>query len=202
MHTDTDKALAAWRQAVATATAAMQASNNVPPDPDLERADRQASERVRQLAREAWAMPVSGPGGAWGSTTPASSSMRPSSLPSSAASTTWSPPPGPPAPAIRPTSCCLPRSRTTCSGISKQFPALPPNLVDEDYEDEAAAYLIRGVADAAEAQRSMSGSPGTPLSIREAAAQIVQLINANPRSPRLEEIEAVIAKVAAPPNAD
>ena len=62
MHTDTDKALAAWRQAVATATAAMQASNNVPPDPDLERADRQASERVRQLAREAWAMPVSGPG--------------------------------------------------------------------------------------------------------------------------------------------
>ena len=84
----------------------------------------------------------------------------------------------------------------------KQFPALPPNLVDEDYEDEAAAYLIRGVADAAEAQRSMSGSPGTPLSIREAAAQIVRLINANPRSPRLEEIEAVIAKVAAPPNAD
>jgi hypothetical protein len=42
---------------------------------------------------------------------------------------------------------------------------------------------------------SMANSPCTA---RDAAAEIVALINSSPRSPRQDEIEAIIAKAAAP----
>ena len=42
--------------------------------------------------------------------------------------------------------------------------------------------------------------PTISTSAREAANAIVQLINSSPRSPRLDEIEAIIAKVAKTPS--
>ncbi|HEY1243485.1 MAG TPA: hypothetical protein VGF29_01510 [Hyphomicrobiaceae bacterium] len=58
---DKARLLADWREAAAREIAALEATNAAPSDQDAEQAWDAALTRVRALAREAWAGPVSGP---------------------------------------------------------------------------------------------------------------------------------------------